>query len=106
MTWDEMIADLRHAGMPESLLPGRGHAEGRLGLTEERGRFLVTFMERGETQHLAEFPNEESAVNFIHDSRVFALRLKGDTRFDKWNANPKAFPLLPRAEDFGGRTIP
>jgi hypothetical protein len=105
MTWDEMMVKLRRSGLSEAVLPVRGAAEGFLGLRQEGGRFVVTLMERGKTENIADFPTEESAVDFIYDSAVFTFRLNGDTRFDKWNANPKAFPL-PKAEDFGGRMLP
>jgi|GEM_PF-6577299 len=62
-------------------------------------------MERANAEDIAEFPTEESAVDFIYARMVINFRLNGDTRFDKWNASRKAFPL-PRAEDFGGRTLP
>ena len=104
MTWDQMIARLRQSGIHEDNLPVRGQAEACYGLRESDGRFIVTLMERAETQDIAEFPTEELAVDFIYDDMVINFRLNGDTRFDKWNANRKAFPL-PRAEDFGGRTL-
>ncbi len=104
MTWDQMITKLRLSGVPEDNLPVRGQKEACYGLREGERRFFVTLMERAKTQDIAEFPTEESAVDFIYDDMVINFRLNGDTRFDKWNANPKAFPL-PRAEDFGGRTL-
>jgi hypothetical protein len=70
----------------------------------ESDRFIVSPTERNKTQDIAEFPSETSAVAFIYDSMVIWFRLDGDTRFDKWNANPKAFPL-PTAEDFRGRAL-
>jgi hypothetical protein len=104
MTWDQMIAKLRLGGVPEGNLPVRGQKEACYGLREAEGRFFVTLMERAKTQDIAAFPTEESAVDFIYDLEVLTFRLNGDTRFDKWNANPKVFPL-PRAEDFGGWTL-
>ena len=104
MTWDEMITKLRKRGVREDNLPVRGHDEGNLGLRHENGRFIVSITERGRIDDIADFPSEESAVDFMYDRHVINFRLDGDTRFDEWNANPKAFPL-PRAEDFGGRTL-
>ncbi len=104
MFWNEMIVLLQKSGVPKEILPVRGHAEARLGLYVDGDRFLVNLTERAETEDIAEFPTEELAVDFIYENEVFAHRLNGDTRFDKFNANPQMFSP-PRAEDFGGKTL-
>ena len=104
MTWDEMLTKLRRAGVPEMNLPVRGHAEACLGLWSENQRFVVNVTERAEVYDVAEFSTEEAAVNYIFDCVVFDFSLFGDSRFQRWNAS-KDPSLMPRAEDFGGRTI-
>jgi hypothetical protein len=104
MIWIELITKLRLSGVPEEVLPVRGSSEACYGLRQEGTQFVVTLTARGVVDDITDFPTEESAVGFIYDNEVFTHRLNGDTRFDKWNANPQAFPL-PRAEDFGGRTL-
>ena len=104
MTWEEMIQKLRTGGVKPELLPVRGSSESCYGLRRDGDRFVVSLMERGKVQDLAEFPSEEMATAFIYDDCVFAFRLHGDTRFDRWNADRKNNPL-PTAEKFGGHTL-
>jgi hypothetical protein len=104
MTWDEMMRDLRRAGVPEINLPVRGNSEGRLGLRRETEKIIVSTTERGEPEDLGEFSTEEGAVEFMFDIMVFHMGLNGDTRVQRWN-NSGDFSLWPRAEQFGGRTL-
>src|SRR5207302_10180433 len=104
MNWSEMIEKLKNSGVRDDNLPARGHDEGNLGLRQSNGKYRVSITERGTSDDIAEFSTEESAIDFIYDREVINFRLNGDTRFDKWNMDRKAFPL-PRAEDFGGRTL-
>lgn len=104
MTWEEMITTLQNSGVPAGNLPVRGKEESCYGLHRDGDRFIVNLTERGGTEYIAEFPNEELAVAFIYDTEVISHKINGDTRFDKFNVDPQAFPL-PRAEKFGGRTL-
>lgn len=104
MTWDQMISMLRTKCVPEGNLPVRGSKEGCYGLYKKNNKFLVNLKERDEVYDIAEFPTEEIAIEFIYDREKITFKIDGDTRFDKWDANPKLNPL-PRAEDFGGKTL-
>jgi hypothetical protein len=104
VTWQEMIDKLRESGHPESLLPVRGSAEGRYSLEILDGQFVVGLMERDKVQRIAAFPTESQAIDFLYDRGVFSFALNGDKRREKWNRNRRTNPL-PKAEDFGGRSL-
>lgn len=105
VTWDQVSDKLRHAGVLDEMLPGLGIAkDGAQSLHREPDRLVVCVTERGETEEIAEFRNEEDAIAFIYDQYVVYFALYGDMRTKLWSQDREAYPL-PRAEDFGGRTL-